>query len=69
MAGKSRRRGRNQWWQLVAFLMKTFHLSIEQIAQMDLVQIYAIVEGYRQMQGTQTKSLSLTELEELMGNA
>jgi hypothetical protein len=36
---------------------------------MDLVQIYAIVEGYRQMQGTQTKSLSLTELEELMSNA
>jgi len=48
--------------------MKTFHLSISQIAQMDLVQIYAIVEGYRQMQGSQSKSLSLTELEELMGN-
>jgi len=48
--------------------MKTFHLSIRQIAQMDLVQIYAIVEGYRQMQGSQSKSLSLTELEELMGN-
>jgi hypothetical protein len=51
---------------LIAFLMKTFHLSIGQIAQMDLVQIYAITEGYRQMQGTQTKSLA--ELEELMGN-
>ena len=35
---------------------------------MDLVQIYALVEGYRQIQGTQTKSLSVTELEELMGN-
>jgi uncharacterized membrane protein len=46
MRGKSRRRGRNQWWQLIAFLMKTFHLSIGQIAQMDLVQIYALVEGY-----------------------
>jgi hypothetical protein len=33
-------------WQLIAFLMKTFHLSIGQIAQMDLVQIYALVEGY-----------------------
>jgi len=49
--------------------MKTFHLSIGQIAQMDLVQIYAIVEGYQQMQGTQTKSMSIAELEELMGNA
>jgi hypothetical protein len=68
VAGKSRRRGRNQWWQLIAFLMKTFHLSIGQIAQMDLVQIYAITEGYRQMQGTQTKSLSVAELEELMNN-
>jgi hypothetical protein len=68
VAGKSRRRGRNQWWQLIAFLMKTFHLSIGQIAQMDLVQIYAITAGYRQMQGTQTKSLSVAELEELMGN-
>jgi hypothetical protein len=48
--------------------MKTFHLSIGQIAQMDLVQIYAITEGYRQMQGTQATSLSITELEELMGN-
>jgi len=35
---------------------------------MDLVQIYALVEGYRQMQGTQSKSLSIAELEELMGN-
>jgi hypothetical protein len=67
VAGKSRRRG-NQWWQLIAFLMKTFHLSIGQIAQMDLVQIYAITEGYRQMQGMQSKSLSIAELEELMGN-
>jgi hypothetical protein len=53
---------------LIAFLMKTFHLSIGQIAQMDLVQIYAITEGYRQIQGTQSKSLSIAELEELMGN-
>jgi predicted enzyme related to lactoylglutathione lyase len=53
---------------LIAFLMKTFQLSISQIAQMDLVQIYAITEGYRQMQGMQSKSLSVAELEELMGN-
>jgi hypothetical protein len=32
------------------------------------VQIYAITEGYRQMQGMQSKSLSIAELEELMGN-
>ncbi|MCS7187792.1 MAG: hypothetical protein RMK89_12685 [Armatimonadota bacterium] len=38
--------------------MKTFKLSIEQIAQMDLVQIYAIVEGYKRLdQSSQRFSL------------
>jgi hypothetical protein len=36
--------------------MKTFHLSIGQIAQMDLVQIYALVEGYMALSQGGTKT-------------
>lgn len=49
--------------------MRTLHLSVDQVADMDLVQIYAVVESYQQMQGTQAKLLSIAEPEELMGNA
>jgi len=67
LAGKSKRRGRNQWWQLIAFLMRTFHLSIGQIAQMDLVQIYAIVEGYMALSqgGTKTPDEIWEEIQRL----
>jgi len=66
MAPKRRGRRRNDWWQLIAFLMKTFKMSIDQIAQMDLVQIHAIVEGHRRLYGQ--KSVDLDELEELIGH-
>ncbi|MCS7264727.1 MAG: hypothetical protein NZ805_07830 [Armatimonadetes bacterium] len=46
--------------------MKTFKLSIEQIAQMDLVQIYAILEGHKRLFGQRT--IGFDELEELMRN-
>lgn len=51
---------------MIAFLMKTFKMSIDQIAQMDLVQIHAIVEGHRRLYGQ--KSVDLDELEELIGH-
>lgn len=51
---------------MIAFLMKTFKLTIDQIAQMDLVQIHAILEGHKRLFGQ--KTVGFDELEELMKN-